>query len=119
VKEVLYQWRFGAADRRKARQNMPFGFHGFDLVIILIIALIIFGPRKLPEIGGAVGKSIREFKKATNEVVEQVQSTPKAPEPKQIPATPSATVAAPRASEPLAASMTEAQVVESASREGE
>lgn len=57
-----------------------FGFHAWDLLIVLLIALIIFGPRKLPEIGGAVGKSIREFKKATNEVVEQV----KAPEPKQV-----------------------------------
>ena len=58
-----------------------FGFHAWDLLIVLLIALIIFGPRKLPEIGGAVGKSIREFKKATNEIVDQV----KAPEPKQIP----------------------------------
>lgn len=98
---------------------MPFGFHGFDLIVILIIALIIFGPRKLPEIGGAVGKSIREFKKATSEVVEQVQN-PKSPEPKQIPATPAATVVAPQHSQPLASSMAaEAQVVESASREGE
>lgn len=97
---------------------MPFGFHGFDLVVILIIALIIFGPRKLPEIGGAVGKSIREFKKATSEVVEQVQN-PKPPEPKQIPPTPSSTVAAPRASEPLASSISDAQVVESAARDGE
>jgi sec-independent protein translocase protein TatA len=61
-----------------------FGFHAWDLLIVLLIALIIFGPRKLPEIGGAVGKSIREFKKATNEIVDQV----KAPEPRQIPPTP-------------------------------
>lgn len=67
-----------------------FGFHAWDLLIVLLIALVIFGPKKLPEIGGAVGKSIREFKKATSEVVEQVQSplqtTPKKPvETKQIP----------------------------------
>lgn len=36
-----------------------FGFHAWDLLIVLLITLIIFGPRKLPEIGGAVGKSIR------------------------------------------------------------
>jgi sec-independent protein translocase protein TatA len=65
-----------------------FGFHAWDLLIVLLIALIIFGPRKLPEIGGAVGKSIREFKKATNEIVDQV----KAPEPKQIPSTPNKVV---------------------------
>ncbi len=62
------------------------GFHFWDLLIVLLIALILFGPRKLPEIGGAVGKSIREFKKATNEIVDQVKAPePKAPEPKQLP----------------------------------
>jgi sec-independent protein translocase protein TatA len=50
-----------------------FGFHAWDLLIVLLIALVIFGPRKIPEIGGALGKSIREFKKTTGEVVEQVQ----------------------------------------------
>jgi sec-independent protein translocase protein TatA len=97
---------------------MPFGFHGFDLVIILIIALLIFGPRKLPEIGGAVGKSIREFKKATSEVMEQVQGS-KPAEPKQIAATPAAPVAAAQFSQPLTSSVAEAQVVESGAREGE
>ncbi len=37
------------------------------LIIILIIALIIFGPGKLPELGGAIGKAIRGFKKAMEE----------------------------------------------------
>jgi sec-independent protein translocase protein TatA len=45
-----------------------FGFHAWDLFIVLLIALIIFGPRKLPEIGGAIGKSIREFKKVTTHI---------------------------------------------------
>lgn len=44
------------------------GFHGFDLVIILIIALLIFGPKKLPEMGSAIGKSIKEFRKGMNEL---------------------------------------------------
>lgn len=39
-----------------------------ELIVVLVIALIIFGPRKLPEIGSALGKSLREFKKATNEM---------------------------------------------------
>ncbi len=39
-----------------------------ELIIILVIALIIFGPRKLPEIGRSLGKSIGEFKKASNEL---------------------------------------------------
>ena len=39
-----------------------------ELVIIFLIILIIFGAGKLPEIGGAIGKTIKNFKKATNEV---------------------------------------------------
>ena len=39
-----------------------------ELIIILTIALIIFGPRKLPELGRSLGKSIHEFKKASNEL---------------------------------------------------
>jgi sec-independent protein translocase protein TatA len=39
-----------------------------ELIIILVIALIIFGPRKLPELGRSLGKSINEFKKASNEL---------------------------------------------------
>jgi len=39
-----------------------------ELVIILVIALIIFGPRKLPELGRSLGKSIGEFKKASSEL---------------------------------------------------
>jgi TatA/E family protein of Tat protein translocase len=39
-----------------------------ELVIILVIALIIFGPRKLPELGRSLGKSLGEFRKASNEL---------------------------------------------------
>jgi TatA/E family protein of Tat protein translocase len=39
-----------------------------ELIIILVIALIIFGPRKLPELGRSLGRSIGEFKRASNEL---------------------------------------------------
>jgi sec-independent protein translocase protein TatA len=39
-----------------------------ELVVIFVIALIIFGPRKLPELGRSLGRSINEFKKASNEL---------------------------------------------------
>ena len=39
-----------------------------ELVIIFVIALIIFGPRKLPELGRSLGRSINEFKRASNEL---------------------------------------------------
>ena len=63
-----------------------------ELIIIFVIALIIFGPRKLPELGRSLGKSINEFKRASNELrntldeeirVEEARSTERqrAPEP--------------------------------------
>ena len=63
-----------------------------ELIIIFVIALIIFGPRKLPELGRSLGKSINEFKRASNELkntldeeirVEEARSTERqrTPEP--------------------------------------
>jgi TatA/E family protein of Tat protein translocase len=39
-----------------------------ELIVILVIALIIFGPRKLPELGRSLGRSLSEFKRASNEL---------------------------------------------------
>ncbi|KIY23393.1 MULTISPECIES: twin-arginine translocase TatA/TatE family subunit [Mesobacillus] len=47
------------------------GFPG--LILILVIALIIFGPNKLPEVGRAVGKSMREFKNATSGITDEIK----------------------------------------------
>lgn len=41
-----------------------FGIGVTELVVILVVALLIFGPGKLPEIGGALGRGIRDFRKA-------------------------------------------------------
>lgn len=43
------------------------------LILILILALVIFGPKKLPEIGRAFGQTLREFKKSTNELTSDVR----------------------------------------------
>ena len=52
-----------------------FGGHIWELVIVLALALVVFGPKRLPEIGGAMGKGIREFKKGTSELAELGDST--------------------------------------------
>lgn len=48
--------------------NMP---GGFELIIILLIVLVIFGAGKLPSVGGALGKGIRNFKKGIKDVDEE------------------------------------------------
>lgn len=49
---------------------MPFRMGPMELVIILVIVIIIFGVGKLPEIGGALGKGIKEFKKSSKDLEE-------------------------------------------------
>lgn len=44
-----------------------------ELIIILIIALVIFGPAKLPELGKAIGKGLSEFKSHANKITEDVK----------------------------------------------
>ncbi len=70
-----------------------------ELVIILVIALLILGPGKLPDVGAALGKSIREFRKASTDVQDAVKIDT-SPLPAETPAAPAqaaqaAAVAAP------------------------
>ena len=68
-----------------------------ELVIILVIALLILGPGKLPEVGASLGKSIREFRKASSDVQESVKvDTDTSP----LPATPPPPVTSPGAATP-------------------
>jgi TatA/E family protein of Tat protein translocase len=46
---------------------------GFEWIVILVIALLILGPGKLPDVASAVGKSLREFRKASSDVQESVK----------------------------------------------
>ena len=54
-----------------------------ELILILVVALIVFGPSKLPEIGRAFGKSLKEFKSATTDVKEELQQVISLEEPKK------------------------------------
>lgn len=72
---------------------MPFinGIGPGEIIIILIIALIVVGPGKLPDVGSALGKSIREFRKAATDVKESTSldttpapAAPAAPAPAQV-----------------------------------
>jgi sec-independent protein translocase protein TatA len=51
-----------------------FGIGLPELGLILIIALVVFGPKKLPEIGRAMGKSLNEFRRATDEIKKDINS---------------------------------------------
>jgi len=54
---------------------MPFLGDHFIWVILLVIVLVIFGPGKLPQIGSAVGSALKEFRKATNDLNDEVTRT--------------------------------------------
>ena len=49
---------------------MPFGIQPIHILIILIVALLIFGPSRLPELGRSLGKSLNEFRRGTREMTE-------------------------------------------------
>lgn len=50
-----------------------FGIGMPELIVILIIALIVFGPKKLPEMGKALGRAIKEFRKTSQELKEEIE----------------------------------------------
>lgn len=58
------------------------GFGVWELLIILVIVLVIFGAKKLPEIGGGIGQAISNFKRASSEP-EEIDVTPKDDEEKK------------------------------------
>jgi sec-independent protein translocase protein TatA len=59
-----------------------------ELIVIFVIALIVFGPRKLPELGRSLGRGIAEFKKATNELQNTLEEEIRNEEqPRQTPTT--------------------------------
>ena len=82
-----------------------FGGHLPELIILVVVILIIWGPGKLPDIGMAVGRGIREFRKAsaeTRDAVEHAMATPEepaAPTPAQQSPEPASSPTAPSSSD--------------------
>jgi sec-independent protein translocase protein TatA len=89
---------------------MPLGLHWPELIILVGVALLIFGPKRLPEMGSAMGKTIKEFQRSMREVTgggekQEVPAIPPAtPEP-----TATVTPEPPAASATVAASETKAE----------
>lgn len=62
-----------------------FGSFGFpELMLIFVVALLVFGPRKLPEIGRTLGKALGEFRKATDDLKNTIEREVQVEEQKQL-----------------------------------
>jgi TatA/E family protein of Tat protein translocase len=48
-----------------------------ELIILLVVVLIVFGPGKLPDIGNAIGRGVREFRKASNDLEDSIRGEKK------------------------------------------
>jgi TatA/E family protein of Tat protein translocase len=70
---------------------MPFNIGPVELIFVLVIALLVLGPGKLPEVGSALGKSIREFRKAATDI----QDSARVDAPAATPAPPAAATPTP------------------------
>jgi sec-independent protein translocase protein TatA len=107
----------------KENRYMPFGIQPIHLIVIAIVALLIFGPQRLPEIGRGIGKALTEFRKGAREMTEgfkeeatkpieeenKIVPSPIASQPVQSVSQPIATVSQPvvMASQPVAAAPVE------------
>ncbi|GAG78097.1 unnamed protein product [marine sediment metagenome] len=69
----------------KLEKKEMFGSIGFpELLVILTIALLIFGPKKLPEVGRSIGKALREFRRTSDEIKDKIEEEIQAEEFRDI-----------------------------------
>ena len=55
-----------------------------EIIIILAIALLVFGPKKLPEVGRSIGKALREFRRTSDEIKDKIEEEIQADELREI-----------------------------------
>jgi len=79
-----------------------FGIGATELAVIMVVALLIFGPKRLPELARSLGKGMAEFRRASSDLRQTLQEADPANDPVK-PATPAAPSIAPPASAPDAA----------------
>src|SRR2546430_4630824 len=70
--EIIRRASVAANSLRQYDDSMNLGFP--EMIFLFLLALIIFGPKKLPEIGRQIGKALNEFKRASNEFRSQIES---------------------------------------------
>jgi TatA/E family protein of Tat protein translocase len=72
----------------KGPSTLMFGSLGFpEMILIFIVALIVFGPKRLPDIGRTLGKALGEFKKATDDFKSTIEREVRVEELKQLAST--------------------------------
>jgi sec-independent protein translocase protein TatA len=64
---------------------MPFGISIWELMILLVVLLLVFGAKRLPEMGRSLGKGMREFKDSVTGVEEAVTTPTPTPPPAELP----------------------------------
>ena len=84
---------------------MPFNIGPGELLLILAIALLVIGPGRLPDVGAALGKSLREFRKASTEMQDAVTSATAVAKPAPVATNPSIATPAPPSAQPSPAAM--------------
>jgi sec-independent protein translocase protein TatA len=79
------------------------GLSGGELVLVLVVILVLFGAKRIPEFAKGLGKGINEFKKASREVTDEIErAADQPPPPTSTPKAPAASASAQNAPEPSA-----------------
>jgi sec-independent protein translocase protein TatA len=66
----------GPFETKNKQEGTMFGFGHWEILIILVLVMIIFGAGKLPQIGAGIGKGIRNFKKGVADVEVEIKKAP-------------------------------------------